>query len=380
MSTLKGLTWKHDRGLAPLLATAKQFEAHEGVRIEWEARSLHEFGDVSVAGIADRFDLIVIDHPFMGDVVRYGFLQAWDELIDDSTMATLREQSVGGSHESYLYESHQWALAIDAASQVSGYRADLLDKAGFSAPKNWDEVFELAQIRRGFVTPALLPLDSMMCLFSLCANAGSSPCAPGSEEFVDAALGEFVLNRLKLLAENALEGALTMNPIAIWERMSTTDEIGCCPLAFGYSNYARDGYRPARVTFANIPDDGNGPSGATLGGAGLAITKRCSDVSAAVRYGAWIASAKCQLGLYVESGGQPGNRGAWTDEHANALTHGYFEGILPTLERAYVRPRFAGFVDFQTAGAQIVHRFLREGGSCRETMRELNQLHRTWPR
>ncbi len=379
MSALKGLTWKHDRGVAPLLATAHEFEQREGVRIDWEARSLHEFGDVSVAGVADQFDMIVIDHPFMGDVARDGFLLPLDELVDAPLLAKLSQESVGASHQSYLYGGHQWALAIDAASQVSGYRPDLLETVGHPVPQTWDAVLDLAKVRPGLVTPALLPLDSMMCFFSLCANAGF-PAMQGADQVVDPEAGEFALSRLLALAEHAIEGAFQMNPIAVWERMSATDEIVYCPLAFGYSNYARNGYRRSRVTYTNIPAGGQGCSGATLGGAGLAITRRCANIPAAARYAGWIASADCQSGIYVESGGQPGNRHAWLDSKTNALTNGYFESILPTLECAYVRPRFAGFVDFQTAGARIVWGFLTEKSSARNAMRALNELYRTWPK
>lgn len=66
MATVKGVTWKHDRGLAPLLATAKRFaELDPGMRIEREARSLQDFGDSPLERLAEQYDLIVLGHPFM---------------------------------------------------------------------------------------------------------------------------------------------------------------------------------------------------------------------------------------------------------------------------------------------------------------------------
>ena len=367
MPTLRGLTWKHDRGLAPLVATAAEFAAtHPGVTINWEARSLHEFGDVSVASIADQYDFIVIDHPFMGDVARDRYLLPLDQHLD---LKTLAAESAGASHQSYFYAGHQWALANDAASQVSGYRPDLIG----AAPTSWPEVLELAKTRPGFVTPALLPLDSMMCFFTLCANAGRPCCETPGGVMVDRAAGESALEVLQSLASHAASDALSSNPIAIWERMSASDEIACCPLAFGYSNYARDGYRQRRLAFANIP----GVKGATLGGAGISVTRRCADVPTAVEYAAWIAGAECQRTTYVRSGGQPGNRCAWLDDAANELTHSYFRAILPTIEAAYVRPRFAGFVDFQTAAGHAVHALLRGEQPARATLDKLDELWAT---
>src|SRR5437868_3097690 len=151
MVTLTGVTWKHDRGLAPMLATARRFsDDHPDICIEWEVRSLHEFGDASVRSFAEEYDLIVLDHPFMGQVAEGRYLLPLDEYIPRTTLDTLETESVGVSHQSYFYEGHQWALAIDAASQVAGYRKDLLDAAGTRVPETWDEVLELAKIRRGF--------------------------------------------------------------------------------------------------------------------------------------------------------------------------------------------------------------------------------------
>jgi multiple sugar transport system substrate-binding protein len=378
MITLKGVTWKHDRGLAPMLATARRLsEEHPDVRIDWEVRSLHEFGDASVSLFAEQYDLIVLDHPFMGQVAQDRCLLPLDEHIARAALDTLESESVGISHQTYSYNRHQWALAIDAASQVAGYRADLLDRVGTRVPETWDEVFELAKIRPGFVSVALFPLDSLMCLFTLCANAGHPPFSEDSGRVVNHDAGEFALLRLKALAKISVEDALTMNPIAMWERMSTTDDIAYCPLAFGYSNYARKGYRQYLLSFANIPSSGKaGCGGATLGGAGIAISTRCNDVKPAVQYATWVASADCQRTLYVQSGGQPGNRRAWTDPNANALTNGYFESILPTVESAFLRPRFAGFPEFQNRAFNVVWQFLKGDGSPAAVLNALDELYR----
>jgi multiple sugar transport system substrate-binding protein len=361
-----------------MLATARKFsEEHPEIRIEWTVRSLHEFGDASVKSFAENYDLIVLDHPFMGAIARDRYIVALDEHIPPTILDTLQSESVGVSHQSYFYGGHQWALAIDAAAQVAGYRADLLDAAGVPLPETWDEVFEVAKIRPGFVNLALLPLDSLMCFFTLCANAGYPPFSEDSGRVVNHDAGQYALLRLKDLAKSSTPDALTMNPIAMWERMSTTDDIAYCPLAFGYSNYARDGYRPSRLSFTNIPSSGaTGCAGATLGGAGLAISKRCANIEVAAQYASWVAGADCQRTLYVQSGGQPGNKRAWTDPEANALANNYFLQTLPTLENAFLRPRFAEFPEFQNAAFDVVWKFLKRDQSPESTLNALDELYR----
>ncbi len=380
MTTLKGVTWKHDRGLAPMLATAREFEIQNpGVHIDWEVRSLHEFGDGSTRSFAESYDLIVIDHPFIGEIARDRSLLSLDELLSRTELDTLRTESVGLSHQSYNYEGRQWALAIDAVSQVAGYRPDLLEAAGVPVPETWDDVFELTRIRPGFVSLALFPLDSLMCFFTLCANAGHPPFSQDSNCVADRDAAESALLQLKRLAKSSSKDAMTLNPIALWERMSTTDDIAYCPLAFGYSNYSRTGYRRSLLAFTNIPSSGAaGCSGSTLGGAGLAISKRCPDIAAAARYAAWVAGADCQRTLYVDSGGQPGNKRAWTDPEVNALTHNFFFQILPTVEHAFLRPRFVGFTQFQNRAFGVISKFLESNEPPAATLDTVDELYRKY--
>jgi multiple sugar transport system substrate-binding protein len=168
-----------------------------------------------------------------------------------------------------------------------------------------------------------------------------------------------------------------MNPIATWERMSTTDNIAYCPLAFGYSNYARVGYRTHCLSFGAIPSAGQGPVGATLGGAGLAVSAHCVHRDTALEYAVWVAGERSQRTLYVASGGQPGSRTAWTDDAANALTGDYFRNTLPVLEKAWLRPRHEGFEAYQNRGAGIMARFLTGDLTAPSV---LNELERALPR
>jgi multiple sugar transport system substrate-binding protein len=370
------MTWNHDRGLAPMLATAAKFaETHKGIQIEWTARSLQGFADHSIDLLAGEFDLIVLDHPFMGTAARGGYLVPLDENISPDILQTLRRESVGVSHDSYFYQGHQWALAIDAAAQVAGYRADLMEAAGAKIPTTWEEVHDLEKLRPGFVTTPLLPVDAFCSFVTLCANSGHPPFSSG-DNIVPREAGKLALQTLKELAESAPKETLAWNPIAVWEKMSTTDETAYCPLAFGYSNYARAGYRRSQIKFTNIPSRGPlGPSGSILGGAGLAVSAKSNAIQIAVEYATWVASAECQKTIYVESGGQPGNRRAWTDPSVNEVSNHFFEDTLTTLERAYLRPRFPGFIDFQTEASSLISQFLKGGWSSSDTLQRLERCY-----
>ena len=64
---LRGITWNHSRGFVSVVATAQRFcEIRPEVDIIWEKRSLQEFADAPIQGLAEDYDLLVIDHPWAG--------------------------------------------------------------------------------------------------------------------------------------------------------------------------------------------------------------------------------------------------------------------------------------------------------------------------
>ena len=66
--TLRGITWNHPRGLDPLLAANTVYpNVAPGVSVEWTTRSLSGFGEDPLIELAASYDLLVIDHPFVGD-------------------------------------------------------------------------------------------------------------------------------------------------------------------------------------------------------------------------------------------------------------------------------------------------------------------------
>jgi multiple sugar transport system substrate-binding protein len=63
---LKGITWAHSRGITPLIAYAQRFGELYPVQVTWEKRSLQEFADFPVEKLAEQYDLLIIDHPWVG--------------------------------------------------------------------------------------------------------------------------------------------------------------------------------------------------------------------------------------------------------------------------------------------------------------------------
>jgi multiple sugar transport system substrate-binding protein len=375
---LRGITWDHERGRDPLLATAARFEAETGVRVRWEARSLQGFADQSIPALAETYDLLVFDHPHIGEIVPTGALLPLDEILEPSFVDDQARNSVGPSHASYVWDEHLWGLAIDAAGHVAAYRPDLLDRLGIAPPETWDEVWALADAARASGLSISLPnkaVDTMTSLLTLCANAGVDPYAD-SRWIVPREVGLEQLARLRRLAAASPAEAFEWSPIQLLDRMAEADEVVYCPILFGYSNYSRPGFRRSVVRFAPIPSAGLGPRGGVIGGAGIGISARCRAVEAARDYVRYVASPETQRTLYVSAGGQPGHRQAWLDADANELASGYFRETLPGLDAGYLRPRYDGALLLQNEGGDRVREHLRAHGDADALLDELDELYR----
>jgi multiple sugar transport system substrate-binding protein len=185
------------------------------------------------------------------------------------------------------------------------------------------------------------------------------------------------LGRLKALSDLVPDRFFELNPIRTLELMSQSDEFAYAPYTYGYTNYSRKGYAPQLLEFGDVIGIAAGKPGATmLGGAGLAISARCKHPKAARAFAEFAGSAAVQTGVYFASGGQPGHRSAWTDPELDAQCAGFFSRTLPTLDRAFVRPRYAGYLEFQDSACLHIHDFLRHGGDIHRTLDTVNRIYR----
>lgn len=369
---LSGCAWGHARGYDPMVATASTYREQEpSVEVAWQQRSLQAFADQPLGELAAQYDLIVVDHPHVGEAAAEGFLVPLDEVLPPDALAEQRLQSVGPSFASYRWAGHQWALPTDVASQVAAWRPDLIDRP----PRTWEEVAILAE--EGRVLWPLKPVDAVSSFFSLSANRGTPVATKHTELCVDED-AHAVLDQMLRVSNHVPAECLGLNPFEILERLAAEqDRYAYCPLLYGYSNYARPGYRPRLVRFANMPSLGTrGPRGSMLGGAGLAISASCRDVNAAAGYVLHVADPETQRTTYFEAGGQPGNAVAWDDDAVNAAASDFFRDTRDTLEQSWVRPRYAGYLTVQEHVGQLVNHVLQGTVDRNHALQEMHEVYR----
>lgn len=363
--SLKGMTWDHPRGVDPLLACSALWQDQHGVEVQWERRSLQDFESFPVEELARQYDLIVIDHPHVGQVTRQSCLLPFPP----ERTAEIAAGSVGASFASYHWQGQQWALPIDAATQVLAWRADRLPRA----PASWDEVMELA--RAGRLALPLRAPHSLMCLYTLCAQLGAAGAVNGPQLF-EVETAAQVCRQLSTLVGLLGAGCFEDDPIAVFNRMAQRDAaIDCVPLIYGYVNYALAGFAPARIRFADIPSlQGRAPVGSALGGTGLAVSAFSAHADAAMAFALWVAGANAQRGPYAAAGGQPGHAVAWEDEAVNAATQDFYRATRATLQGAWVRPRHDGYMAFQQAASERLNQGLRDGHDAVALVHALNRM------
>lgn len=363
---LRGITWDHARGFDPLAKGVATFSAlHPDIEITWARRTLRDFGVQPIEVLAEQYDLIVIDHPFCGRAKATGCLMDLAPHLAPDFVAMLDRESVGSATRSYHYGGGIWGLPTDAASQVASYRPDLLASLGFEAPPaDFAAVLALGERARRAGKWIALPAcqsDAACLVASLAANLGV-PIGTPEDAMLPAGAFNDVLDCLDRLIRLAHPRSVDWNPIATYDAMAGGDDVVYVPLAFGYSNYARRGATPP-IRFTTIAGPGPDPvAGAMLGGAGCAVSARCGDLPAALLYLAWLHTPAHQRGEYFRLGGQPGLRAAWTDPEVDAQAGGFFSATLPTLDKAFLRPRFDGFIPaFEEVGL-LVHAYLAGNG------------------
>lgn len=353
MIKLKGMTWDHDRGYMPLVAATEKFkEICPEVEIDWDKRSLQAFADRPLDVIAEEYDFIIIDHPHIGEASLKGSIVSLDDECRREQLGDLAANSVGPSHESYTLGGRQWALAIDAACQVGCYRPDLLEEP----PKNWDDVIQLA--KQGKVLWPLKPVDAIDSFMTICANLGH-PVAESKDQFVAREVAEKVLMLMAEINKYLPEENLVHNPIDVLEIMSTGSKYAYCPLLFGYTNYSRTGYREHLIQFCDMPAfQGHGVSGSIIGGTGIAVSSQCKHMQEAKDFAYFLASGEVQKSVYFEADGQPAHRAAWLSPETNGASSDFFTKTFQTLDNAWLRPRYNGFLYLADVGGDLVNEFL----------------------
>lgn len=374
---LRGLAWGHRRATGPLEPLTAAFRRdHPDVSIEWTVRPLSDFEHQPIAAIADRFDLMIIDHPFCGDIAASGACLALEEAISELGPDADRLY-VGPSLASYRFAGHVWAAPIDAATQHAAFRPDLLSKAGESIPSNWLETVRLGErLRRTglwIATPVVSP-HAFATVASLMANLGHPIATDPDKPFTfDRAVMTEAFEALDAVLASSPPEALDWNAISLSEAMVARDDIVFTPAIFGYATYAEaDMSAPLRFSkFCGLASPFH--AGSMLGGTGLAVSATTKQRDAAIAFARFCLSPLAQERIIPDHHGQPALASAW--EHAGNDTRfgKFYSGVRASVDTAWIRPRRRRYIRFQAEAGRLTELYCRRLSEKASTIQAIAQ-------
>jgi multiple sugar transport system substrate-binding protein len=332
---LDGLTWEHPRAWRGLEAACA---ALPEVSVRWQRQSLAGFEHEPVAQLAQRYDLLVVDHPGLGAAVAGDALVPVADVVDTVDLAGWQEESIAATWSSYTVDDVLWALPLDAATQATVYRADLLAEP----PRRWEDVAELSRSK-----PVALCLGGPHAGLMLLAMAAER--RPGRTTLLDADRTAAAIDLLRRLWRSVDREASGLDPIGLHDLLATTDDLACCPLTYTYAVYgSTESGRPLSWSPAPTFGTAGWEAASVLGGTGLAVSARALDRPEALRSVVrQLMNPRVQLDVVAPRGGQPAVRSVWDSAAADAAVNGHYSGTRESLDGAYVRPRHNGWIAFQ---------------------------------
>ena len=362
--TLRGLTWDHPRGYQPLQAFAARCP---DVAVSWDRQSLADFEAKPIADLAQRYDLMVIDHPGLGAAIAAQAIAPLDRLIPAALLAGWQAGAVGPTWASYRLAGQQWAVPIDAATQVSVFRPDRLD----ALPGDWAEVPTLA--RRHRTALCLGGPHAFLTLLAMCASAG--PADRG--ELLRPREAAAALGILRAVWAEADQEISQADPIAVHEALAADAGPAYCPLAYGYASYARPAAGRRALAWADAPTFGSPRPGSVLGGTGLAVSAaRGPEPAEVLRFLTAFLAPDVQAGLVPAHGGQPARAAVWDSARVNQAWGGYYSSTRRSLDAAWVRPRADGWIGVQDHAAALVRAVITGQASAHQAINVINASYR----
>lgn len=373
MHSYKALTWDHPRGYNALAAASAGLDPRrDGLSIAWDRQPLEGFESHPIADLCARYDLVVLDHPHVGEAVEANCLQPLEAVFTAETIAELEAVTIGPCLSSYRFAGRHWALPLDAATQVMAARGDLV---GGTSPQTWDEVAALSGTT-GKVALSLAGPHAILSYLSIAVALGEPPAVQDPDLLVSPAVGRQTFELLSELAARSPQSVRDKNPIGILDHMATHDDVVLCPLVYGYVNYAAP-LTGRTIRFSNAPRVAAGSRpGSTLGGTGIGISKRCTVTPELKLHLLWLMGADAQTGFIPAHDGQPSRRAAWADDGVNWRWGDFYRSTADTLEAAYVRPRHNGYIGFQTRASALLREAFDSRRPAAAVVTELQTLYR----
>ncbi|MGD9328645.1 MAG: extracellular solute-binding protein [Cyclobacteriaceae bacterium] len=371
MIKLRGLTWDHPRGYDSVVAATTAFEkVRPDIQVIWRKRSLKEFGDQPLQEIVEEFDLLMIDHPFVGEAHQNQLLTRLELILPKNYLSEQSDLHIGKTYLSYNYHNHQYAIPIDAAAQFSAFNDISISR--HEIPKTWDQFTEMmsqTSFSEKVIWP-LCPTDFWCSFLTISAQYAGKDKKVFNSSGIDPDFALKTLILLKTATENLPKESWKLNPIQGLELMKK-GRYSFAPLLFGYISYSQ---KASPLQFSNaLAIDSQIPV-SLLGGVGLAISAYARNKKECAEFMQFFLRDEILSGCYFENNGQPSLLSSWNSGVLNKESKNFFAHTMASMNNAFVRPRIPGFNKFQESAARYLHENFRRTREIR-LIEHLNHLY-----
>ncbi|HET9974633.1 MAG TPA: extracellular solute-binding protein [Streptosporangiaceae bacterium] len=200
--------------------------------VSWDRQSLADLEARPVTELAQQYDVMIIDHPGLGAAIAAAAIQPLRRLVPRDVEDERKATSFVPTWDSYVAGGQPWALPVDAATQASVYRPDLLP----GAPGSWAEVPALARERR--VALCLGGPHAFLAVLGMCAPGESRPdrellpaardLLPAVRDLLSAESAVTAIELLRAVRRYADREVSAGDPIAVHEAMAASADLAYC--------------------------------------------------------------------------------------------------------------------------------------------------------
>lgn len=383
MTKLSVLNWQSRRATEPVAAAIAAYrQRNPGVEITQVIRPLSDFEHQGIQDVAKRHDIVIFDHPFCGAIAESECFVALDEHLARAPSSN-SHVFIGPSLETYRFKGRLWGLPIDGATQHALVRKDLIAYHGAGTPKSHSDVLELGKkvkAKGHFLGTAVATPHGLMSIMSYMANLGS-PMQADDEKLLAIPRDSFAkaFDAVREILDLAPPEAMGWNSIDLHEQMVTRDDIVYAPAVYGYATYGETDY-VRRLSFAPFPGMvAPFHSGTVIGGTAMGVSRYSQEQNAALAFALFMASDEIQHDLVAHHHGQPAGLRGWQETGMDLLYNGFFSAVASTMEAAWVRPRYEGYVEFQRKGGEIIADGLQNGMAAEAVRQRLTEAGKLAP-
>lgn len=304
----------------------------------------------------NTYDAFGFDYAWMKQYIDSGYLLPVDSMAQKQASTINMNDYIKAYVDWATVDGKQYALPWFGAVYMLYYRTDLLQQAGVSVPKTWDEYVAAAktiQAKTGVTGTTLIGKRDDPLLdeyWSVAWSYGAEITKDGKKSAMNSPEAVKALDVWKSVLPSAPSDALS----ADWPAAAASFSEGKTAMMINFSDtsdalIADTSKVKDKVGFAALPSGPTGKSTPNLGGWGLGVSSKSKQSQKAFDFIAWATSAQQQQ-AGLEHGGSASRISVLSDS-ANQQKYPYYAAALENYKNAVFFPVTANWVDWEAAMA-----------------------------